>query len=140
MHARMRHYVRAQVPLFEGCESAFIAQLVMRLKLGVFLPGEDIFHIGDVGHEMYFITKVRRAVRSTSSSRRAGPLCPAPEAHGLRSVTSYVCSLVCVAWRRAWWGRGAAALCDARGCALLPLLNYHLTVQKRQRCNACDEG
>jgi hypothetical protein len=31
----------------------------MRLKLSVFLPGEDIFHIGDVGHEMYFITKVR---------------------------------------------------------------------------------
>jgi len=47
-----------QVPLFEGCESAFISQLVMRLKLSVFLPGEDIFHIGDVGHEMYFITKV----------------------------------------------------------------------------------
>lgn len=47
------------MPLFQDCEDAFISQLVMRLKLGVFLPSEVIFKIGDVGHEMYFITKVR---------------------------------------------------------------------------------
>ena len=48
-----------QVPLFKECEPAFIAQLVIRLRLAVFLPSEVIFRIGDVGHEMYFITKVR---------------------------------------------------------------------------------
>lgn len=53
---------KSQVPLFQDCDKAFIAQLVMRLKLNVFLPGENIFHIGDVGHEMYFITKVRACV------------------------------------------------------------------------------
>ncbi len=57
----------AQVPLFAGCENAFIAQLVMRLKLTVLMPSEIIFRIGDVGHEMYFISKVRvtRAVVCT---------------------------------------------------------------------------
>lgn len=48
-----------KVPLFKECEPAFIAQLVIRLRLAVFLPSEVIFRIGDVGHEMYFITKVR---------------------------------------------------------------------------------
>eukprot|EP00198_Chlamydomonas_reinhardtii_P002372 XP_001691708.1 predicted protein [Chlamydomonas reinhardtii] len=46
-----------KVPLFKECEPAFIAQLVIRLRLAVFLPSEVIFRIGDVGHEMYFITK-----------------------------------------------------------------------------------
>lgn len=61
-----------QVPLFKECEEAFITQLVMRLKLGVFLPGEIIFRIGDVGHEMYFITKVCIRV-----GQRSPPLSPA---------------------------------------------------------------
>ncbi|KXZ48358.1 hypothetical protein GPECTOR_28g765 [Gonium pectorale] len=51
-----------KVPLFKECEPAFIAQLVIRLRLAVFLPSEVIFRIGDVGHEMYFITKGHVAV------------------------------------------------------------------------------
>ena len=47
-----------QVPLFQECEDAFIHALVMRLKMTVFSPGESIFQIADVGHDMYFITKV----------------------------------------------------------------------------------
>ena len=47
-----------QVPLFKDCEEAFIRYLVMKLKLHVYLQGEIVFHMGDVGHEMYFITKV----------------------------------------------------------------------------------
>jgi len=46
-----------KVPLFQDCEDAFIRQLVMRLRLQVYLTGETVFRIGDVGHEMYFITK-----------------------------------------------------------------------------------
>ena len=49
----------SQVPLFKDCEEAFIRYLVMKLKLHVYLQGEIVFHMGDVGHEMYFISKVR---------------------------------------------------------------------------------
>lgn len=62
----------AQVPLFKDCEDAFITQLVMRLKMGVFLPGEVIFNIGDVGHEMYFITKGYVAVMNRWAGAGAG--------------------------------------------------------------------
>ena len=47
-----------QVPLFRECDESFITQLVTRLRMVVYLPSEVIFNIGDVGHEMYFITKV----------------------------------------------------------------------------------
>ena len=47
-----------KVPLFKDCEEAFIRYLVMKLKLHVYLQGEIVFHMGDVGHEMYFISKV----------------------------------------------------------------------------------
>lgn len=47
------------MPLFKDCEEAFIRHLVMRLRLQVYLEGEIVFRMGDVGHEMYFITKVR---------------------------------------------------------------------------------
>ena len=33
-------------------QDSFITPLVMRLRLGVFMTGETIFRIGDVGHEM----------------------------------------------------------------------------------------
>lgn len=60
---------RVQVPLFKDCEPAFITQLVIRLRLAVFLPGEVIFRIGDVGHEMYFITKVPLRPRRGAARR-----------------------------------------------------------------------
>ena len=54
-----RYPLHPQVPLFKDCEEAFIRHLVMRLRLQVYLEGEIVFRMGDVGHEMYFITKVR---------------------------------------------------------------------------------
>ncbi|KAL6749390.1 hypothetical protein V8C86DRAFT_2849289 [Haematococcus lacustris] len=54
-----------RVPLFKETEDAFITQLVMRLRLHVFLQGEVIFRIGDVGHEMFFITKGYVAVTNS---------------------------------------------------------------------------
>ncbi len=47
------------MPLFADCEAAFITQLVMRLKLSVYMTGEVIFRVGDVGHEIYLVSKVR---------------------------------------------------------------------------------
>ncbi|GLI64818.1 hypothetical protein VaNZ11_008225 [Volvox africanus] len=60
-----------KVPLFKECEPAFIAQLVIRLRLAVFLPSEVIFRIGDVGHEMYFITKGHVAVHNDNGEMLA---------------------------------------------------------------------
>ncbi|GAX76129.1 hypothetical protein CEUSTIGMA_g3572.t1 [Chlamydomonas eustigma] len=51
-----------KVPLFASCEEAFIRYLVMKLKLQVYLTGDVVFKLGDVGHEMYFISKGHVAV------------------------------------------------------------------------------
>mmetsp|Transcript_5229 Transcript_5229/g.11435 ORF Transcript_5229/g.11435 Transcript_5229/m.11435 type:complete len:751 (+) Transcript_5229:346-2598(+) len=60
-----------KVPLFKECEEAFLKALVVRLKLSVYLPGEIIFRIGDVGHEMYFITKGTVAVLNSNTEMLA---------------------------------------------------------------------
>lgn len=46
-----------QVPLFKGCSTSFIEALVMKLKAQIVGPGEYIIRQGDIGHEMYFISK-----------------------------------------------------------------------------------
>mmetsp|Transcript_24891 Transcript_24891/g.69399 ORF Transcript_24891/g.69399 Transcript_24891/m.69399 type:complete len:684 (+) Transcript_24891:286-2337(+) len=46
-----------KVPPFKDCEEPFIMQLVTRLSPAVYMPGETIFRGGDVGHEMYLISK-----------------------------------------------------------------------------------
>eukprot|EP00798_Chlamydomonas_sp_ICE-L_P026419 gene26419-17518_t len=53
-----------KLPLFEDCEVAFILQLVVRMKMTVYQPKELVFRIGDVGHEMYFISKGTIAVKN----------------------------------------------------------------------------
>eukprot|EP00873_Tetraselmis_striata_P036314 jgi/Tetstr1/456578/TSEL_043296.t1 len=57
-------HVRAirKVPPFKNCEEPFIMQLVVKLKASVYMPGETIFRGGDVGHEMYLISKGQVAV------------------------------------------------------------------------------
>ena len=52
-------HVRAirKVPPFKDCEEPFIMQLVTCLTPAVYMPGETIFRGGDVGHEMYLISK-----------------------------------------------------------------------------------
>jgi hypothetical protein len=46
-----------KVPLFKGCSIAFIESLVTRLHAQVIGPEEFICRKGDVGQEMYFISK-----------------------------------------------------------------------------------
>lgn len=46
------------VPLFGGCEPGFLMALVARLSLLLYMPGERIYREGQVGHEMYLISKV----------------------------------------------------------------------------------
>lgn len=45
------------VPPFKECEEPFIMELVTRLRTSIYMAGEMIFRGGDVGHEMYLISK-----------------------------------------------------------------------------------
>ena len=57
---RMRAITAAlieQVPFFKNASPEFLRDLIPRLDARVFAPGEGVVHEGDVGDEMYFITK-----------------------------------------------------------------------------------
>lgn len=46
-----------KVPLFQNAELSLIRQLVLHLEPNIYLPGDIIFHQGEIGHGMYFIAK-----------------------------------------------------------------------------------
>ncbi|KAK9824343.1 hypothetical protein WJX72_009567 [[Myrmecia] bisecta] len=52
----------AQVPVLLGCEPAFLRKLALHLRVEVCCFGETLFHSGDAGHEMFFISKGHMAV------------------------------------------------------------------------------
>ena len=57
---RMRAITAAlieQVPFFKNASSDFLRDIIPRLEAREFAPGETIVHEGDVGDEMYFLTK-----------------------------------------------------------------------------------
>lgn len=49
--------VLEKVPLFKGASDGFIREIVMQLRPAMFTPGDFIFREGEVGHNMYFISK-----------------------------------------------------------------------------------
>jgi len=62
---RMRAITAAlieQVPFFRNASHAFLRDIIPRLDARLFTPGEVVIHEGDVGEEMYFLTKGRVAV------------------------------------------------------------------------------
>ncbi|GAB4426643.1 MAG: hypothetical protein OHK0011_08240 [Turneriella sp.] len=46
-----------KVPIFKGASDAFIKEIVMKLTPAMFTPGDYIFREGEIGHNMYFISR-----------------------------------------------------------------------------------
>lgn len=44
-----------QVSIFKSCEPGLLIELVLRLKLQVFSPGDYICSVGDIGREMFIV-------------------------------------------------------------------------------------
>jgi len=57
---RMRAITAAlieQVPFFKSASSEFLRDIIPRLDARMFAPGDVVVHEGDVGDEMYFLTR-----------------------------------------------------------------------------------
>ncbi len=54
------------VPLFQSCSTVFLNSLSLMLKPVAYGPGEYVIEKGEVGHEMYFISRGRAEVLDSS--------------------------------------------------------------------------
>lgn len=57
-----------KVPLFQGADAVFLASLIMALKPVVFRPGEVIIQKGEMGRELYLISRGEVQVMGDSSA------------------------------------------------------------------------
>ena len=48
-----------KVPLFQGADDELVREIALAMRPVVFTPGDFVFHGGDHGHEMYFISRGR---------------------------------------------------------------------------------
>jgi long-chain acyl-CoA synthetase len=75
---RMRAITAAlieQVPFFRCADADFLRDIIPRLEARQFSPGEFLVHAGDVGDEMYFLTKGRVEVLGKQPSQQLKVLC-----------------------------------------------------------------
>lgn len=54
-----------QVAIFKDCEPGLLTDLILKLKLSVFSPGDYICRTGDIGKEMYIVKKGKLHVVAT---------------------------------------------------------------------------
>jgi voltage-gated potassium channel len=63
-----------KVPIFEKAEDSLIRDIILKLKPAVFLPGDRIVHAGEMGSEMYFISRGSVEVLSPDEKTRYAEL------------------------------------------------------------------
>ena len=54
-----------QISLFKDCEPGLLVELVLKLKLQVFSPGDYVCKKGDIGREMYIDKRGNQRVMSS---------------------------------------------------------------------------
>ncbi|GIY58740.1 cyclic nucleotide-gated channel cone photoreceptor subunit alpha [Caerostris darwini] len=64
-----------QVRIFQDCEPGLLVQLVLRLRLQVFSPGDYICRKGDVGKEMYIVKRGKLHVVADDGKTVFATLC-----------------------------------------------------------------
>ena len=57
------------VKIFQDCEKGLLIDLVLKLKLQVFSPGDYVCRKGDVGKEMYIIKRGKVDVVSPDGTK-----------------------------------------------------------------------
>ena len=58
-----------KVPIFKGATDAFIKEIVMKLTPAMFTPGDYVFREGEIGHNMYFISRGSVEILSEKSGQ-----------------------------------------------------------------------
>jgi len=58
-----------KIPLFQGAEKDFIAEIAVNLQPVIFMPGDYVFKAGDIGREMFFIVKGEVLVLNAEEDR-----------------------------------------------------------------------
>lgn len=53
----LKRDIIAKVPLFHGASDEFIKEIALAMKPLVFMPGDYVYHAGESGRDMYFISK-----------------------------------------------------------------------------------
>ncbi len=53
----LKRDIIAKVPLFQGASDEFIKEIALQMKPLVFMPGDYVYHAGEQGRDMYFISK-----------------------------------------------------------------------------------
>ncbi|KAI0210454.1 Cyclic nucleotide-gated cation channel alpha-3 [Lamellibrachia satsuma] len=59
---RVHYDTLKRVAIFQDCEPGLLVQLILKLKLSVFTPGDYVCRKGDIGREMYIVKRGRLSV------------------------------------------------------------------------------
>ena len=67
-----------KVRIFQDCEKGLLVDLVLKLKIQVFSPGDYVCRKGDVGKEMYIIQRGKLDVVADDGTTVFVSVCPSP--------------------------------------------------------------